>query len=178
MIQHINLSRFCCRGLRRASAGDPLEDDNVMRRLQLLRTAPVPSLSSQTTDACTWVVVFDRDLRPALRAEIEDVVGRVPGSVTVPLDSQRHLDRFTRFDLIAPLAGDADRPLVTTWLDDDDVLADGYIETVQRDVAARLDRDDGTSSSTVSSSRRDRLRHAPGGYGGVAPRRAKDACPG
>jgi len=146
VMQHIVLTRFCCRAFpafRAGAAFDPLEEAHVDRRLQLLATAPVPSLASQTTSAFTWVVVFDSELRPPLRAALEAAVGRVPGAVTMPLDARNGHEAFERFDLIAPFARDPGQPLITTWLDDDDALADHYIETVQREVAAGLDPENG-----------------------------------
>lgn len=119
-IQHLLETQFSVR------MGNDLTGAWLASRVELLRRFTVPALAAQSTEDFTWLVLCDETTPPGVLEQLREEVSTVPslrialtGPACAPLTAVR-----------AAVRHDAD-VLITTRLDSDDAVADGYLEAVQ-----------------------------------------------
>lgn len=119
-IQHLLETQFSVR------MGRDLTPVWLEERLDLLRRFTLPAVAAQTTDAFTWLLLCDETTDPEALAQLRAEERRLP-SMRVVMTSE---DRRPLAAVRAAVRSDAD-VLITTRLDSDDAIADGYVEAIQ-----------------------------------------------
>jgi len=107
----------------------PLDLERVAHRLRLFEALTVPSVESQTCKQFQWIVFTDPELPGEQRRKLEVLVAQRCGGHVVPLaahDIPRSLDGLQMY--IDPHS----THVMTTLLDDDDLIAATLIEHLQR----------------------------------------------
>ena len=119
-IQHLLETQFSVR------MGRALTPAWLYERLDLLRRFTLPAVAAQTTDAFTWLVLCDETTDAEVLEQLREEERRLP-VMRLRLTSEA---RTPPAVLQSEVSGDAD-VLITTRLDSDDAIADGYLEAVQ-----------------------------------------------
>lgn len=127
-LDHLIITRFCVRmqGALQTVGGptffadrDPLAPDNLALRWRLMHFTSLPSVRAQTDPDVGWVVMVDRDLPPPLRRRMESWVA---GTRRAHLHVHTPGQDLVSLDWLAPYLRPGATHVLTTTLDDDDVL--------------------------------------------------------
>ncbi len=126
---HFVITKFNYRGGSRVSRGwDPLVPAILSRRFDVFEATCLPSILGQTRNDFVWVLIVDEMLPPAYRLRLENLVS---GHAQTVLHSYSN-DDIASLDWLAPyIEGKVDYVL-TTVLDDDDMLSTGFVVSVRR----------------------------------------------
>ena len=136
-IEHFVLTRFCIRnnrifhhirGDKWYSGKDPLQTENLKKRIKLLRMVPSVCLKKQTTTHFKWIIITDPDIPGWAEKELQDIISDLKGASVFKVR-----DEFlNETEWIKPQIGDNTELLITTLLDDDDAFPRNYIESIQQ----------------------------------------------
>ena len=139
--RHVLLTRFSYRSPRRRAAGgdwdrraDPLEPRRLAYRFALFETVCLPNVLAQTSQDFDWVLVVDPELPARERARLARLVERRGRS---HLHDIRPGDDLDRTGWLEPYLPTREGPLLTTLLDDDDLLSRSYVQRLHDHVRAR-----------------------------------------
>lgn len=101
------------------------------QRFDLFERYCLPSVERQTTADFRWLVLFNSETPAPYRARIEAYHQRCPQLTPLFLapgtDEREYTSRYIRRDCDTPL-------VVTTWLDNDDMIHRSYLQTIQQHV--------------------------------------------
>lgn len=119
-VQHLIETRFSLRG----------RDGSLTRtwldyRLGLLRKLTIPSVAAQTTESFTWLLFCDETTDPEILEQLRELESELPVAQVAIVGEggpRRVVEETVRPETDV---------LVTTRLDSDDAIADGYVELVQ-----------------------------------------------
>jgi len=136
-IQHFITTRFCIKlPLREKNGAIWFRKQKeslkyISYRLKLLEIFCAPSLKGQTNKQFTWVILVEKDLYPEIRSRLESICKSMPFRAilhnydsAVPLESTEWLEPY--FEHAA-----SPSYVITTNIDDDDSLAQGFVESLQ-----------------------------------------------
>lgn len=119
-IQHLLETRFSVR------MGTDLAPAWLEERVELLRRFTLPAVVAQTTDAFAWIVLCDQATDPHILGQLRTEEHQLP-VLRISLTSAERTPLAIIKEAVLP---DTD-VLITTRLDSDDAIADGYLEAVQ-----------------------------------------------
>jgi hypothetical protein len=119
-VQHLLKTRFS------VHLGGDLPLGWLRERVELLRRFTLPSVAAQTTSAFTWLVLCDEATDRSILEELHAEEERLP-ALRVALTG----DDRTALDVVRAAVDPEVDVLITTRLDSDDAIADGYLEAVQ-----------------------------------------------
>lgn len=128
-LAHLLITRFSYRGTEWHSGQDPLAPERLARRLELFKVTALPSVLSQTHKDFLWVLIVDPALPDALLNELKDLTAPHP---RVHFHRYSSRDDLTACDWLRPCLQDAPGYIVTTLLDDDDMLFSGFAAAVRQ----------------------------------------------
>lgn len=120
-IQHLIETRFSLR-----TSKEPLAREWLDYRLGLLAGFTLPALAAQSADEFTWLLFCDESTDPEILDQLRDEEQRLPAT-RVELVRSGHGPLEIVRSMVRP---DTD-VLITTRLDSDDAIADGYLELIQ-----------------------------------------------
>lgn len=95
-------------------------------RLGLLRKFTMRAVEAQTTDTFTWLLLCDENTDAAILEELREEERRLP-CLRIALTS----DQRTPLDVLRGEVQPETDVLITTRLDSDDMIADGYVRAIQ-----------------------------------------------
>ncbi len=146
IVNHFILTRFNLRLWRQDKNGSPVRTAEWLEhRFALFERYCLPSVTAQSCKDFQWIVLFDSKTPEASRERIEGYRAQCPQLVPVFVEPEngRYFANIFRGEVSKRL--NADR-VITTYLDNDDALAVGFVEDVQRRAA---ELPDGTFISYV-----------------------------
>lgn len=137
---HLILSRFSYRG--RDALGhldgptwkmkdDPLQPDRLDLRFRLFECTCLPGVLAQTDQAFTWVLIVDKALPSSYRSRLEALLGGRKNFRIHEYDAEERLDRLEWVEMYLESNPEY---VVTTNLDDDDVLPANFVRSVREHV--------------------------------------------
>lgn len=155
MFQHFVLTRFSYRGARVNTDDDPLDPRRLRRRMGLLEAVTAPSMASQTSQDFTWVVIVDPSLPGEFLIRLHALTDAQPNLRIVEFRNSDEMERLHWLDRLSsqPPA----RWILTTNLDDDDALSEGFVEVAQREAHAAIQHDRPLTMFGVETARHWRL---------------------
>lgn len=162
IVNHFILTRFNLRLWRQDKNGSPVRTvEWLEHRFALFEKYCLPSVAAQAYKDFQWIVLFDSKTPEEYRERIEEYRAQCPQLVPVFVESEngRFFAEVFRSEvcrLLRPLRqaqGPAQQPtksptlrqaqgpnrVLTTYLDNDDALAVGFVEDVQRRAATLPD---------------------------------------
>lgn len=119
-VQHLLATRFFVR------LGWDVPKAWLRERLELLHWYTLPSVAAQTSKSFTWLLLCDEAADPGVVDQLRAEERRLP-ALHLALTGARH----TAIDTVRSAVDPTADVLITTRLDSDDVIADGYLEAVQ-----------------------------------------------
>lgn len=134
---HFIITRFCFRGrdVLKAIGGsgkyfthDPLDPTNLDYRFKLLEMICLPSLSGQTSQDFTWILIIDKQLPINYRKRLEQLIACRERTYLYEYNPNDRIEEVTwleRFFTKPP------EYFITTILDDDDALPRTFVHTLQ-----------------------------------------------
>ena len=129
--RHLIITRFNIRIDRDSEY--VLTDEWMRARLSLFEQYCLPSVIAQTCHDFTWLVLMSKDTATAFRQRMAVLSQKCPMMRILDVQPTTDLSTFYQ-QLVQQYARDVDY-LLTTRLDNDDMLARTYVEDVQRIVA-------------------------------------------
>ena len=135
IVNHFILTRFNLRLWRQDKNGSPVRTvEWLEHRFALFERYCLPSVAAQSCKDFQWIVLFDSKTPAAFRERIEGYRSLCPQLVPVFVEPEngRYFANIFRSEVSKRL--NADR-VITTYLDNDDALAVGFVEDVQKRAA-------------------------------------------
>lgn len=129
-MQHFVLTRFSYRGARVNTGDDPLDAGRLHRRMRLFEAITAPSLANQTNQGFEWVIIVDPELPGRYRADLHELTKGNPRTHVVEYHPKLDVEGLEWLDRLS--ADPEARWVLTTNLDDDDALANGFLAAAQR----------------------------------------------
>lgn len=146
-VSHFLLTRFNIRIFRHDKHGKAvMSPDRTRDRFELFEKYCFPSVLNQSTRDFKWLCLFDKDTPVEYRERIDGYRHQFPGFIPYFLDSNEALDYVNYFRLKVAGFSEPGSIVVTTYLDNDDMLHRNYMQTVE-DYARRA-----TKRSVISFS--------------------------
>ena len=108
---------------------DPLAPAILSRRFDVFEATCLPSILGQTRNDFVWVLIVDEMLPPAYRLRLEKLVS---GHAQTVLHCYSKDDDIGSLDWLAPYIEGSVDYVLTTVLDDDDMLSAGFVESFRR----------------------------------------------
>ncbi len=108
----------------RKSRKDPLNPRRLNHRMNLFEIACLPSMINQTDQDFTWILIIDKDLPHRFRKRLDGIIKDCKNINLYTYDSS---DDLSRTDFFAPYIKPDTEYVITTKLDDDDALYDGFV---------------------------------------------------
>ncbi|NNG14852.1 MAG: hypothetical protein HKM89_00135 [Gemmatimonadales bacterium] len=126
---HFVITKFNYRGGSKVSRGwDPLAPAILARRFDVFEATCLPSILRQTRNDFVWVLIVDEMLPPAYRSRLEQLVA---GHAHTVLHCYSN-DDIASLGWLAPYIQGSVDYVLTTVLDDDDMLSAGFVESLRR----------------------------------------------
>jgi hypothetical protein len=133
---HVILTRFNIWAPFGGSDTVRLDETYLEYRLRLFESYCLPSVAGQTCRAFRWVVFFDQDTPAAIKERVEGYRRRHEFLLPAYLSQDDGVAFDTRvWPFVPPEAAAGRRYLLTTRLDNDDALANHFVQAVQSAVA-------------------------------------------
>jgi hypothetical protein len=147
-LTHLLITRFSYRPLAEAQSPsarapqgglfsprtDPLEPRRLERRLRFFELFCAPAVLAQTTHAFAWIIIVDRALSALHRERLRRLTAAHPETHLVEAASRSEMATLSWYQPYIP----ADTTFVlTTNLDDDDLIARGLVDYMQSFIRAR-----------------------------------------
>ena len=132
IVNHFILTRFNLRLWRQDKNGSPVRTvEWLEHRFALFERYCLPSVVAQSCKDFQWIVLFDSKTPEAFRERIEGYRVLCPQLVPVFVEPEngRFFANIFRGEVSKRLKADR---VITTYLDNDDALAVGFVEDVQR----------------------------------------------
>ena len=129
---HILVTRFSYRGYVMPRSFDPLDPAVLSGRFGVFEATCLPSVLGQTCKDFAWVLLVDEMLPSAFRSRLEDLV---TGHANTFLHHYSEELRLGNLDWLVPYAADSRDRIVSTWLDDDDMLCADFVAHIQAHLA-------------------------------------------
>jgi len=138
--QHFILTRFSYRPpsldpQARAKAGadwflrhDPLDKDVLEFRLALFELTCLPCIQAQSSQKFDWIIIVDPDLPAGYRQRLEAALAKRPRTHLHEINADDHLDGL---EWLRQYISPDIESVLTTLLDDDDVLPSDFVEILQ-----------------------------------------------
>lgn len=111
---------------------DPLAPAILSRRFAVFEATCLPSILGQTRKDFVWVLIVDEMLPPAYRSRLEQLVSRHPRTI---LHCHSTDDDIGSLSWLAPYIERNADYILTTVLDDDDMLSAGFVQSIRRHVS-------------------------------------------
>ena len=116
---HIIITRFSYRAVAMSRSFDPLDTAALSRRFDVFEATCLPSILGQTCKNFSWVLLVDEMLPAAFRLRLENLVS---GHVNAFLHCYSKNLRLGTLNWLVPYFGESKDYIVSTVLDDDDML--------------------------------------------------------
>ncbi|MCC5858706.1 MAG: hypothetical protein JJT90_11160 [Ectothiorhodospiraceae bacterium] len=135
---HFVITPFCIRdpvALRKVRGGgwlsdrDPLQEEFVKGKMDLVEILSASSLAGQTLKNFIWIVVVDKDLKESHRKRLRDIC---KGKVELVIHDYDDGIDWSNAGWLARYMAETPDFLLTTQLDDDDAIPVSYIEMLQK----------------------------------------------
>lgn len=143
IVNHFILTRFNLRLWRQDKNGSPVRTvEWLEHRFALFEKYCLPSITVQSCKDFQWIVLFDSKTPEPFRERIEGYRDQCPQLVPVFVepDNGRYFAEVFRGEVLRILRQAQDpKRVLTTYLDNDDALAVGFVEDVQRRAATLPD---------------------------------------
>lgn len=149
IVNHFILTRFNLRLWRQDKNGSPVRTSEWLEhRFALFEKYCLPSVAAQSCKDFQWIVLFDSKTPEAFRERIEGYRAQCPQLVPVFVEPEngRYFAEVFRSEVLRLLRLAQQPRVLTTYLDNDDALAAGFVEDIQRRAA---ELPDGTFISYV-----------------------------
>jgi len=125
---HIIITRFSYRGFKMPRNFDPLDTAVLSRRFDVFEATCLPSILGQTCKDFSWVLLVDEMLPAAFRLRLENLVS---GHVNAFLHCYSNNLRLGTLNWLVPYFGESKENIVSTMLDDDDMLWADFVAQIQ-----------------------------------------------
>ena len=125
---HIIITRFSYRGFKMPRSFDPLDTAVLSRRFDVFEATCLPSILGQTCKDFSWVLLVDEMLPAAFRSRLENLVS---GHVSAFLHCYSKNLRLGTLDWLVPYLGESRDHIVSTMLDDDDMLCADFVAQIK-----------------------------------------------
>ncbi len=136
---HIIITRFSCRSFEKTPPWfDPLDPAVLSRRFDLFEATCLASILGQTCKDFSWVLIVDEALPEAFRSRLEDLVSQHANAY---LQCYSEDLRLRTLDWLVPYAVDRQDSIVSTLLDDDDMLSGDFVERIRAHLNSSRARD-------------------------------------
>lgn len=143
-IRHYILTRFNLALWRKDKNGHPTRDELwLANRFDLFERYTLPSVMNQSNKDFLWIVLFDSETPEPYRERVKRWADIFPNFRYVPVRAAqarwypRIWAEYIRRDL--QRMSDGAVRVVTSWLDNDDLIGSDYVATVQRDACKMAD---------------------------------------
>ena len=139
IVNHFILTRFNLRLWRQDKNGSLVRTvEWLEHRFALFERYCLPSVAAQSCKDFQWIVLFDSKTPEAFRERIEGYRSLCPQLIPVFVEPEngRYFANIFRGEVSKRLNADH---VITTYLDNDDALAVGFVEDVQRRAATLPD---------------------------------------
>lgn len=107
---------------------DPLDTAVLSRRFDVFEATCLPSILGQTCKNFSWVLLVDEMLPTPFRLRLENLVS---GHVNAFLHCYSKNLRLGTLNWLVPYFGESKDYIVSTWLDDDDMLCADFVAQIQ-----------------------------------------------
>ena len=125
---HVIITRFSCRGFAKRPRFDPLDPAVLSRRFDVFEATCLPSILGQTCKNFSWVLIVDERLPAAFRLRLENLVS---GHVSAFLQCYSKDLPLRTLNWLVPYAVGGKDCVVSTWLDDDDMLCGNFVAQIR-----------------------------------------------
>ena len=135
MIQHIIITQFSYRGAYKGAMGsyDPLKKENLDRRFNLFELGCLPGMLNQENQNFTWILIVDKDLPPEYKQRLTKLLAKHHESHLINFQD---IETFQTFKWLKPFIKPGCEFLLTTKLDDDDMLYTRFTQELHEHVQA------------------------------------------
>ena len=125
MIQHILITRFSYRGnnLNIKKGQNPLNPENLEHRFNLFEIACLPSILNQKNQDFTWILIVDPELPANYRRRLQKLISPKTESYLVNFSPDLNIYKLS---WLKPWIRELTKYVITTKLDDDDMLFNDY----------------------------------------------------
>lgn len=139
-VKHIILTRFCVRinkYLRKIDRdskfmiSDPLNPDNLKKRLALFKCLSFQSIISQDSPNFYWVILVDKNIPIQYEKKLESLIKPYKNIQLIKFDESLEIERL---NWLSNFISVEDNILITTNLDDDDFLHHEFVKNTQTKV--------------------------------------------
>ncbi len=125
---HVIITRFSCRAFANRPRFDPLDPAVLSRRFDVFEATCLPSILGQTCKNFSWVLIVDERLPAAFRLRLENLVS---GHVSAFLQCYSKDLPLRTLNWLVPYAVGGNDCVVSTSLDDDDMLCADFVAQIQ-----------------------------------------------
>lgn len=132
LITRFNLSRGLESRWQTTKNGDPLlTEEWLVDRFRLFETYCFPSVKNQAGADFTWLVFFDTNTPDRFRSKVQQMAEDFPAFTPVFIDGGKEFDSAMK-RVIGENVTPADQFVITTRMDNDDMLHRDFMATLQR----------------------------------------------
>lgn len=132
-IQHFLITRFSIRLTEKNSEygqidrfkNNPIKKKYVNYRLKLFEFSCLPSIRGQSSQDFIWIILIDQSLEDIKKHELKELVKNLPNVKVVDFKTSMKLDGL---NLLRPMVNESTKYLLTTNIDDDDILPINFVE--------------------------------------------------
>jgi len=125
---HVIITKFSYRGVEMSRSFAPLDPAVLSRRFDVFEATCLPSILGQTCKNFSWVLLVDEMLPAAFRSRLQNLVS---GHSSAFLHRYSINLRLHALDWLVPYLGESKDHVVTTMLDDDDMLCADFVAGIQ-----------------------------------------------
>jgi len=131
--KHIIITRYSVTNLRSPVQSwfrnlDVMDEARLRLRLQVFKFATFPSIANQLDQDFDWIILIDSQLPGNHRSELESLIRQRPRTHIVTHDPRI---KVWRGQWIRDRFNDANAPILTTLLDDDDALPSNFTDRMR-----------------------------------------------
>lgn len=140
-VQHIVITLFSFRGKEAFKRlywpgqnfnVNPLQPKLLDFRIMLFEMACLPGILSQTNQDFTWIIIIDKKLPSLYKNKLKELIAKKDQAVIYEYDP---LKRIESIEWIKPFIKTKPDYLITSNIDDDDILPPDFIEASRRHVS-------------------------------------------
>lgn len=132
-MKHFLATRFNLRfeGWTSTKNGNPVLDDKWLTdRFMLFNNFCLPSVLNQSNQNFHWILFFDQSTPAFFKTEIENIISPFKNVYVLFIDGMKDLEGSFK-DFIASHTDKDDSFIITTRLDNDDMIHKDFIDTIQ-----------------------------------------------
>ncbi len=147
-LEHIIVTRFSFRGkdaLKHLDgptwkvSEDPLQFERMELRFKIFESTCLPSVMAQAGREFSWIIIVDKDLQAPFRSRLESLLQGRGNFFIHTYDAEDKLDRL---GWLEPYMQTRPDYVITTNLDDDDVLPNNFTSMIRKHISSTFQAGD------------------------------------